>query len=128
MDMTDKRLLIIDDEPEMAEVVRLIGVDLNFETMVTADAVAFMLACEEFKPTVIVLDIVMPEIDGIELLRWLAEQKTTARVIVASAFYPEYAKMSVAIGTARGLAVSKLNKPFELSTLREALIEAARDE
>ena len=76
----------------------------------------------EFAPTHILQDLVMPEIDGIEIMQWLATQGATARVVITTGYNPQYAKMAGLVGADRGLqAVKILTKPVRLADLRAAL-------
>ncbi len=64
----------------------------------------------------------MPEVDGIELLRYLAEQGCRSRVVVMSGFNESYLRPAQSIGEGFGLAeVSSLVKPLCVETLRSAL-------
>ncbi len=119
--MAEKRLLVVDDRPELGEVVRRAAVDIGYEVQVTVHANEFMRVFEEFDPTVVVLDIVMPDIDGIELVKWLYERGTDAKVFVTTAFNPHYAQMAEALGEAKGLDISLIKKPFRVAELRDAL-------
>lgn len=119
--MTEKRLLIVDDEPDMSEVVRRVAEDLGYEVQVAVDGREFMRTFDSFNPTVVVLDIVMPGMDGIELVKWLHTRGCSARIFVASAFNLEYAKMAEMLGEAEGLDVKLLKKPFQIAALRAAL-------
>jgi CheY-like chemotaxis protein len=69
MSMSERRLLAIDDEPGVQEIIHSTAVGLDFDTRVTGRADAFKQEYEIFEPTVIMLDIVMPETDGIELIK-----------------------------------------------------------
>ena len=66
--MIEKRLLVIDDEPEIGEFVRKVATGLGYEVRVTTDGHAFQDAYRELRPTTIVMDMVMPEMDGNELI------------------------------------------------------------
>ena len=90
----------------------------------TDNADAFKRAYETFAPTLIVLDIVMPRTDGIELIKWLIERGATASIIVASGYNALYAKMAATLGSDRGLSVSFLDKPFKIDALRDAIRES----
>lgn len=118
---TGNRLLVIDDEPDIREIIRRAASGIDFDVRVTADAAEFKSIYDTFDPTAIVLDIVMPQTDGIELMKWLIERNTEARIIVASGYNPLYAKMAKTIGSDRGLSVSFLDKPFKVEALRNAL-------
>ena len=64
----------------------------------------------------------MPEIDGIELVQWVATRKSSARVIVTTGYSPEYATLAEVLGEGRGLAlVTTLIKPIKPERLRSAL-------
>ncbi|WP_282607114.1 response regulator [Pelagibius sp. Alg239-R121] len=123
--MIEKRLLVIDDNRDLAELVRRVGVGAGYDVCVATEAVQFMEAFDSFHPTVIVLDMVMPDTDGIQLLQWLVDRRVTARIVVASGFNPLYAKMAAKLGTAKGLVVTYLAKPFRLQELRAVLHQEA---
>lgn len=122
--MVVKRLLIVDDQPALGEIVRRTAEGLDYEVMVTTHAEEFMAEYERFDPTTIVLDIVMPDIDGIELVDWLVERNCAARILVASGYNKRYAKMAETLGTAKGLEIMFLEKPFRITELRAALASA----
>jgi CheY-like chemotaxis protein len=125
--MTSKRLLVIDDEVDFANLVARVGRAMDFEVEVTTSGRDFKEAVPRFRPDIIVLDIIMPEIDGIELINWLAQRGTAARVIVATGYNPSYAKMAQVLGTAHGIiSVKTLLKPVALADLQAALRAAAQ--
>ena len=120
--MTDMRLLVVDDEPKFGKFVRAVAADLGYEVRVTTRGNDFKLQYEAFNPTAVLLDIVMPEIDGTELVFWLAERHCTAKIIVATGYNPTYAAMASAIGQGKGLgSATTLTKPVPLAKLRAAL-------
>lgn len=119
--MEKKRLLIVDDVPELGEVVRRVAGDLGYDVHVTTHAEEFKREYESFDPTLVVLDIVMPDVDGIELIDWLIERDCHAKILVASAYNPKYAQMAETLGSVKGLEISFIEKPFRISELRETL-------
>jgi DNA-binding response OmpR family regulator len=120
--MTDLRLLVVDDEPEFGEFVRAVAEDLGYEVEVTTRGDDFKLLYDVFNPTVVLLDIIMPEIDGTELVSWLAGRHCTAEIIVATGYSPRYAAAAGSLGRARGLrSVTTLTKPIPIAELRAAL-------
>ena len=68
-----KRLLVIDDEPDFADIVRAVGEQLGYAVTVTSGAGDFKHHYALLSPDAIVLDVVMPGTDGIQLVDWLAE-------------------------------------------------------
>lgn len=119
--MPDKRLLIVDDLPELGEVVSRVACNLGYDVHVTTHGEDFKRDYDAFDPTAVVLDIVMPDIDGIELIDWLIERGCDAKILVASAYNPSYARMAETLGSAKGLEISFIEKPFRIAELRETL-------
>lgn len=125
--MAKPRLLVLDDEKDFREYIRKVGEGMGCEVTVASDADDFKRKYHRCAPTVIVLDIVMPDVDGIELGRYLAAQRCTATVIFVSGYHPRYVKAAKLLGEVNGLAsVRMLTKPVRLSVLREALRSASR--
>ena len=121
--MTPQRLLVIDDEVEFGKLVGRVGRDLGLEVEVTADPDRFKALLLSFKPDVIVMDMVMPNTEGIELIRWLSHERYPARVIVVTGYNPDYAKMAALMARAEGVVqVTTLFKPVRLAELRSALL------
>jgi DNA-binding response OmpR family regulator len=118
-----KRVVILDDHEDFAEFVGTVAEELGFDVTVTTHHRAFREAYLQAPPDLVVLDIVMPEQDGIEIIRWLVEQDCTARVIVVSGYNPAYATAARRIGELRGrMQISELQKPVRLAVLRQALL------
>lgn len=121
--MTPQRLLVIDDEVEFGKFVGRVGRDLGLEVEVTAGPDRFKALLLSFKPDVIVMDMVMPNTEGIELIRWLSHERYPARVIVVTGYNPDYAKMAALMARAEGVVqVTTLFKPVRLGELRSALL------
>ena len=123
--MSAHRLLVIDDEPEFSALVQTVGERLGYAVSVASRAEDFKASYTAAPPQVIVLDIVMPEVDGIELTRWLAENGCTARVILITGRNPDYAAAAKALAEASSaMLVRILTKPLKLAELRAALAPA----
>jgi DNA-binding NtrC family response regulator len=120
--MTTKRMLIVDDEPDFLIVVRRVAERLGYEVETMTDSRNFKQAYTRFGPTVVILDMIMPEVDGIELVGWLAGVRSKAHIIIVSGFTPIYAKTAVTLGEAKGLlSISRLAKPVSLPVLTTIL-------
>ena len=73
-------------------------------------------------PDVVVLDIVMPGIDGVELVQWLAERGKQVHVVIVTGFTPNYATLAKKLGEAKGLlSVTTLTKPVRMAALQDAI-------
>ena len=120
--MNAGRLLVVDDEPRFRDFVGRVAVKLGFDVERAADGHAFKSLYEGFDPDVVVMDVVMPGIDGNELVQWLAERAATLHLIIVTGYTPNYAKFAKELGEAKGLAsVSVLTKPVRMAVLQEAL-------
>jgi CheY-like chemotaxis protein len=127
--MTDRRLLIVDDEPAFGEFVRKVASGLDYAVEVTSDGHAFKQRYDNFEPTVVVVDLIMPDIEGIELVQWLAKRRTDALIIVVTGYSPEYAALAKMLAEGRGLgSVITLTKPIKVAALRRALNQAVEPE
>ena len=120
--MSDRpSLLVVDDEADFAEFVRAVAADMGFDVRVAGDGRRFRALFSEREPDVVVLDLVMPDEDGIELVRWLAAARYGGRVLIASGYNPLYSQMAAVLAGEDGLSRPVvLNKPVALAALREA--------
>ena len=117
-----RRLLVIDDEPDIARYIGQVAEELGYEVRVTTDPEIFMQSYDEFHPTVVILDVVMPEIDGIELVKFLAQRRSNARILVISGYAQRYLDNTKTLGEAFGLqSISAMAKPIELPKLERFL-------
>lgn len=120
--MNRKHLLIVDDEPEFGEFVRQVAETMGYEVTVATSGHEFQRCYAEVRPTLIVLDMVIPDIDGNELLLWLLQQGYAAGLIITTGFSPDYARDAKTLAEFNGLrGVTTLVKPVALSRLRAAL-------
>lgn len=117
-----RRLLLVDDEIEFGEIIERIASKLDYDVCKTTRPSEFQQKYDEFQPTHIFLDMIMPEMDGIELLDWLAQRGCTAKIIVISGYNAHYANSAKATAEGTGLdVVATLSKPFSVSAVRSIL-------
>lgn len=120
----EKRLLVCDDEPAFGRLVKTVAEELGYTVKVTADGQEFIDAYEAFEPTTILLDMVMPRMDGNEVVLWLAAQRCSARLIIITGFAPDYAAHAGVLAEFKGLGpVTTLRKPINVKDLRAVLSE-----
>jgi two-component system alkaline phosphatase synthesis response regulator PhoP len=70
-----KKILIVDDEPDILEFLQYNLKKEGFVVLAAQDGLQGLAAAEQHKPDLILLDIMMPEMDGVELCRQLREKK-----------------------------------------------------
>jgi DNA-binding response OmpR family regulator len=120
--MGNERLLVIDDEPDVTRLVRWVAESAGYAAMGATTAPEFRRIYREFRPTVVVLDVVMPETDGLEIADWLAEQRTDASLFIISGFDPKYLTAAREIARLKGLDVAAtMTKPLDTAVLGDAL-------
>ncbi len=82
--MTSSRLLVIDDEPAICDFVKDVAEEQGFDVATANNFQQFTTAYRSFGPSVIVLDLLLPDVDGIELLRFLAKEECGADILLMS--------------------------------------------
>jgi CheY-like chemotaxis protein len=123
-----KRLLIVDDEPRFAAFVARVAEPLGYDVEVTNHGRDFQAAYLRKRPDIVVIDMVMPDIDGNELILWLVEQRCAADIIIITGYHPDYAVNARLLTEFKGLrSVVTLSKPISVTRLREALVNLGGD-
>lgn len=105
------RVLVVDDDPVILQLVRL-NLELEGHQVTEAeDGSAALERARESRPDVVVLDVMLPEIDGYEVCRRLREDPETAGIPVVLLSARALAS-DVAAGQAAG-AAAYVTKPFD---------------
>jgi len=113
-----KKLLILDDDLGITTVLKHVAVALGYEVHVLNDPRQASGACEAFQPDMLMLDMIMPGMDGIDVLNDLLSRQPIPRVILMSGLSDSYLRLAegvAAFHTASSVAV--LRKPFRRSEL-----------
>ncbi len=88
-----KKVMVVDDEPDTLELVKLVLESGGFETVLAASGMEALASIVNTKPDLVLLDIMMPDMDGWDVFRKIKEK------------YPE---MPIAILTAKAQNIDKL--------------------
>ncbi|MFL6722539.1 MAG: response regulator [Sphingomicrobium sp.] len=116
------RLLLIDDEPALAAFVAKAADLCGFEPIIAEQDQDFRDSFQENRPQMVALDLGMPGMDGIELLRFLADEEYREPVLIISGFDRRVLESAVRLGEALGLQmVGPLEKPARLEQLEQIL-------
>ena len=121
MRMSRAKILVIDDEPSITRLVEAYLRPEGFEVLVAADGPAGLKAARAFKPDLLVLDVMLPGMDGIELLSQL-RRESQVYVILLTARTEETDKV---IGLSVG-ADDYVTKPFSPRELTARVKAAIR--
>ncbi len=120
--MTPPRLLLIDDEPALADFLASAARESGFEPEITANDEEFRSAFLADRPEMVALDLGMPGMDGIELIRFLADQDYASPVLIVSGFDRRVLESAFRLGQALGLSMAgPLEKPVRLEQLEATL-------
>ena len=120
--MRPPRLLLVDDEPVLAEFVAHAARECGYQPTVTANDRQFREGFLDQRPDMVALDLGMPGMDGVELLRFLAGEDYEAPVLIISGFDRRVLETAIRLGEVLGLKmVGPLEKPVPFEEL-EALL------
>lgn len=123
--MTSANILVVDDEPDIRHLLQEILEDEGFEVLAAENAAAARRLRTERKPDLILLDIWMPDEDGITLLKDWLEDDALCPVIMMSG----HATVETAVEATRLGAYDFLEKPLSMAKLLvtvERALETAR--
>ena len=120
--MNPNRLLVVDDEPDISAYIADVAEGLGFEVARANTPDEFWASYSEFPPSVVVLDLNMPQCDGVQLLRALAEKRCSAQIAIVSGTDKRVVKTAERLGTSHGLKMlGALQKPVALLALKRTL-------
>ncbi len=115
-------LLIADDELAICRLIGKVAEELGYAAHTVQDGDAFKHAYARVAPRVIFLDLSIPGADGIELLRFLADQQCEARIVMISGHGQRVLESAQRLGGIRGLKIAGiLTKPFRRAELHAEL-------
>lgn len=118
------KLLVMDDDESICSLVRRVAEGERFDVETCTEAHTFIERFRKTAPSIVMLDLNMPGIDGIELLRQLAEIGTDAHIYLMSGLETRILNTAQELGDSLGLNVREsIHKPFNLPRLRGLLRE-----
>lgn len=120
--MSVPRLLLIDDEPALADFVAKAADMCGFQPVVTERDDEFRDEFRNHRPQMVALDLGMPGMDGVELLRFLADEGFSEPVLIISGFDRRVLESAFRLGLTLGLQmVGPVEKPARLEQLETIL-------
>ena len=123
------RLLIIDDNPDLAAFVAKVAKSCAYEVSVTSRAEEFRDLHQTWRPSHVLMDLEMPGTDGVELLRYLASEKSPAMVLLMSGHSLKVLESARRVAMERGLSVGPMiSKPMGVAALRQILSSVNPDQ
>ncbi|MEE8118790.1 MAG: sigma-54 dependent transcriptional regulator [Gammaproteobacteria bacterium] len=112
--MTSPRILVVDDEADIRELVQEILAEEGYDVSVAEDGNAARIARNKSNPDLVLLDIWMPDTDGISLLReWSRDGTATCPVVMMSG----HGTVDTAVEATRLGAFDFIEKPLSMAKL-----------
>lgn len=116
----DKKILVIDDEQPTLNMFRLLLSAYGYEAITAQNGAEGVEAFERERPGIVLTDIKMPVMDGIEVLRRIKELDPHAEVVVITG----HGEVDLAIRALNLDATDFINKPVQRQALSQALARA----
>lgn len=82
--MNRARILVVEDEPSIREVVSLYLTRAGYQVFVVTDGQAALEHLASQTPDLVVLDLMLPKVDGLEVTRWLRERGDTPIIMLTA--------------------------------------------
>lgn len=121
----ERRLLVLDDDVVTGGIIASMAEKLGLHARTSDAADMFFRDFTTWNPTHIVVDLMMPLVDGVEVLLELARHGCTSRIVITSGASPRIMDAAQRASREHGLNISGcLAKPFTFGTLRRLLNQA----
>jgi DNA-binding NtrC family response regulator len=118
-----KHVLVIDDEPAVCELLSTVLEDAGYEVSVAYDGPSGLESIERKPPHVLLLDFMLPGMDGIEVLCEARHRWPTLPVIIITAFgTPE-----LTIKANKFSVIEVVSKPFDTNKLLDLIAKVTKD-
>jgi len=109
-----KKVLIVDDDVDLLDMTCLVLEKDGHQVTILENPTKILQVVKDFEPSVILIDLWMPEVQGDEAIKILKNDKSTQDIpVILFSAYPKLKDI------ATNLDVSYLSKPFDLHELRE---------
>ncbi|MCQ4153920.1 MAG: response regulator [Archaeoglobales archaeon] len=110
----ETRILIVDDDPSIREIVKIMLKD--YEVIEASNGREAVIIYKNLNPDIVLMDISMPEMDGVEATKEIMKINPKAVVIGLTAFSRTRGSELLSAG-----AVGIINKPFTRKILKETI-------
>ena len=114
-----KKIMIVDDEPDLRNMLNLLLQNEGFEIGEANDGTDFLNKIDAFEPNLVLLDVMMPGLSIEETLQKLQKKRSKPKIILLTVI--RYSKDEIKNIFKMGNIVEYVKKPFELSNLVETI-------
>ena len=120
--MRKTHLLVIDDDIQLRNMLADIADEAGFNAAVTGCPDDFFRLHEAHEPSIVMIDLMMPEMDGVEIIRRLGERTSRANIILMSGADDKVLSSARRLAEGYGLLVQTvLSKPIEVTAIESFL-------
>jgi len=116
-------LLVIDDEQTVLDTVRRIAVRAGFEVLTCASGTEGIEASRSAKPDLVMVDLRMPDLDGLHVLRAIHQADPACRMVLMTG----YASVETAVEAIKIGAMDYLSKPLDVVRVEQLLLNVCDD-
>lgn len=116
-----EKILVVDDEIEVTELLEEFLKESGYQVAVASSRAQLFEILPQFRPTIILLDIRLPDGDGIDILKEIKSGYPEVEVIMVTGL----AEKEVALEALRNGAIDYITKPIDLSYLANSVLVQA---
>jgi signal transduction histidine kinase len=116
----EKKILLVDDEKDIREIVHLSLADMGYQVLEAEDGDKALRIFQKAQPPIVLTDIKMPNMDGIELLQKIKRENPETEVVMITG----HGDMDLAIKSLKYEATDFITKPINVNVLEIALQRA----
>ena len=113
------KVMVVDDDPDMKEMLDLMMQKEGFETEMAEDGADFLEKVDRFQPDLVTLDVMMPGLRTEEILEKLKEKKSKPKIILLTVVRYSGEEREKMLKTNN--IVGYIKKPFDLDDLMDAV-------
>jgi CheY-like chemotaxis protein len=122
--MLPRSFLILDDDASVGQTIQWIAESLGFQAEFVTRPEEFFQRLDRMLPDIITIDLVMPGLDGVEVMRLLAERKCAAKIIISSGMGTRVLDAAQRSALQHGLNIAGvISKPISKKALRSLVGE-----
>ena len=119
-----RRLLVVDQQHSFVGLARLVARSMGYQTDAVHDPRDLATRFREWRPDVVIIEIVLPEMDGIEMIGVLSELGFDGQLILVTGHEPKYLELARKTAEAKSLQVAtSLTKPARTAQMIQALAQ-----
>ena len=120
---SDIRILVVDDDSDLCDFLGSMLTLDGYRVEAIKDPKMALAVVKNFKPHIALLDLVMPEMDGLEILKRMKKEREDLLVIM----FTGHPSVETAVQAIKLEAFDYIKKPIELNKLRKLIEKAARE-